>query len=150
MEPGERGHDISQLKTGAGIPPIRFYKVSQNLPFLVLAPQCLPDTRWNIDDLEIWFEHVSSTEEFDPSRVYLTGLSMGGFEHSGGLQKTVHAFLQPHQICGGWERNNFQIKPLSNELINLASIPLWVFHGEKDKIVPVKQSINMVRLDKEK
>ena len=141
---GERGSDISKLTTGAGIPPIRFYKKTQNLPFLILAPQCLPGTRWNIDDLEIWFEHVSSTEEFDRNRVYLTGLSMGGFGTFRWIAKSSSRFSAAAPVCGGWERNNLQIKPLSNELINLASIPLWVFHGEKDKIVPAKQSINMV------
>lgn len=141
---GERGDDISQLKNGAGIPPIRFYKKTQNLPFLVLAPQCLPDTRWNIDELELWFKHISNTEEFDPSRVYLTGLSMGGFGTFRWVAKNSSLFSAAAPICGGWERNNLQIKPLSNELTNLASIPLWVFHGEKDKIVPAKQSINMV------
>ena len=141
---GERGSNISKLTTGAGVPPIRFYEKTQKLPFLVLAPQCLPNTSWNIDDLEIWFEHILSTEKFDRSRVYLTGLSMGGFGTFRWIAKDSSRFSAAASICGGWERNNLQIKPLPNELTNLASIPLWVFHGEKDKIVPAKQSINMV------
>ena len=90
----------------------------------------------NIDDLEIWFEHILSTEKFDRNRVYLTGLSMGGFGTFRWIAKDSSRFSAAASICGGWERNNLQIKPLSNELTNLASIPLWVFHGEKDKIVP--------------
>ena len=64
----------------------------------MLAPQCLPDTRWNIDELELWFEHISNTEEFDPSRVYLTGLSMGGFGTFRWVAKTVLFFLRLHQF----------------------------------------------------
>ena len=69
---------------------------------------------------------------------------MGGFGTFRWIAKSSSRFSAAAPICGGWERNNLQIKPLSNELTNLASIPLWVFHGEIDLIVPAKQSINMV------
>ena len=46
---------------------------------MILAPQCLPNTWWDVDELNLWFDHISKTEKFDKKRIYLTGLSMGGF-----------------------------------------------------------------------
>jgi len=145
---GERGTDISKLETGAGIPPTRFFDKEKNQPFLILAPQCLPNTWWDVDELNLWFDHISKTEKFDKKRIYLTGLSMGGFGTFKWVANNEPRFAAAASICGGWERKNFKSKPSGHELENLISVPLWVFHGDKDKVVPSWQSKNMVNLVK--
>jgi len=141
---GERGTDISKLKTGAGIPPFRFFDKEKNQPFLIISPQCLPDKWWNTDELNIWFAYIEKTEKFDKKRIYLTGLSMGGFGTFKWVANNGSRFAAAAPICGGWKRKDFNSRPINAELKNLMSVPLWIFHGDKDKVVPSRQSKNMV------
>ncbi len=74
---GERGCDLELLKRH-GIPKV----VEQmDLPFITLSPQC-PETHWWSDYLTVLDDLLTCTIEtyhVDPQRIYLTGLSMGGF-----------------------------------------------------------------------
>lgn len=71
----------------------------------------------------------------DPKRVYLTGLSMGGFGTWGLAHATPDRWAAIVPICGGG-------KPEWAETI--AKIPCWCFHGDKDEAVPVARSREMV------
>ena len=74
---GERGNDLSQLKKH-GIP--RIVDQDPNFPFIAISPQCPTESCWinQVDILKSLLDHVQATHPVDSSRIYLTGLSMGG------------------------------------------------------------------------
>lgn len=133
---GERGNDgIRQTQVGIGA-AIRTYP--ERFPCLVVMPQCPADRWWRGDELEAAYQCLMQTmREFscDPSRVYLTGLSMGGFGSWELGAKYPDTFAAMVPICG---RGN----PADAE--KLKTMPIWVFHGEADTLVPPTFSREMV------
>ena len=71
----------------------------------------------------------------DLSRVYLTGLSMGGFGAVAWAAAEPQRFAALVAVCGGGH-DRFTAVPLS-------SLPSWFFHGEMDTVVPPKESIDL-------
>ena len=138
---GERGEDIEILKKWGGPSPARFYRRSGDSPFLILSPQCKKERRWNIDNLNAWFEHILLTESFDLDRVYITGLSMGGHGTFKWVAENPEIFAAAAPVCGAWAWDGS--KPSNKQLENLASIPFWIFHGDEDKVVPSIASKNI-------
>ena len=126
----ERGNNITIINRHG--PPKVARKMK--LPFVILAPQCDNEEYWEtkkvIDLLGLAIEQHS----INPKKVYLTGLSMGGF---GTWQVASHypeRFAAIAPVCGGGTRQ------IANDLVNM---PVWIFHGEKDNIIPVSKSIEM-------
>ncbi|MBI5034715.1 MAG: dienelactone hydrolase family protein [Chloroflexi bacterium] len=136
---GERGNDLEKLKLH-GLP--QFLQTQDDFPFIVIAPQCPTDSDWSIemDALGALLEESKRSYRIDQSRVYLTGLSMGG---RGALQL---AALQPEQfaalvpICP----SRPEILKRPERVAQLKSIPMWFFHGAQDPVIPVDQSIQLV------
>ncbi|MEJ7652679.1 MAG: alpha/beta fold hydrolase [Chloroflexia bacterium] len=73
---GERGDDLGKLKR-TGLP--EFLERSDEYPFVVVSPQCPRDEDWEDVDLSALLDEATGLYAADPDRVYLTGLSMGGF-----------------------------------------------------------------------
>lgn len=71
----------------------------------------------------------------DADRVYVVGQSMGGFGSFGALALRPDFFAGAIPVAGGWNPNDAK---------KIKHIPVWVFHGDKDKTVPVKYSRDMV------
>ncbi len=71
----------------------------------------------------------------DTERIYLTGLSMGGYGTWALAAKYPERFAAIVPICGGGKR--FMARSLKD-------IPVWAFHGAKDNVVPLKESVKMV------
>lgn len=136
---GERGDHPDDLKRH-GLP--QFLETQDDFPFIVVAPQCPTNSDWSIemDALIALLEESKRTYRVDESHVYLTGLSMGG---RGALQLAV---LQPHEfaalvpICP----SHPEILKRPERLAQLKSIPMWIFHGAQDPIIPVEQSVRLV------
>lgn len=133
---GERGSDgIRQTQVGIGA-AIRTYP--ERFPCLVVMPQCPADRWWRGEELEAAYQCLQQTlREFscDPQRVYLTGLSMGGFGSWELAAKYPDAFAAVIPICG---RGN------PADAAKLKNLPIWVFHGEADTLVPPTFSREMV------
>lgn len=133
---GERGNDgIRQTQVGIGT-AIRTFP--ERFPCLVVMPQCPADRWWRGEELEAAYGCLQQTlREFscDPKRVYLTGLSMGGFGTWELAAKYPDTFAAVIPICG---RGN----PADAE--KLKQLPIWVFHGEADTLVPPSFSREMV------
>ncbi len=135
---GERGNDLEQVKIH-GIP-----KVAERLglPFIAISPQCPPDTWWSdhVDALDLLLDDVTANYAVDTARVYLTGLSMGGFGtwHLATIFPERFAAIAP--ICGGgaW----FAGFPARAAL--LKSTPVWAFHGARDPVVPLDETQKLV------
>lgn len=132
---GERGDNLELVKKH-GIPKI--VEKKRNFPFITISPQCPLVSMWPmmIDELHDLLMDVLQRYNIDETRIYLTGLSMGGFGawHLAAAYPDLFAAVVP--ICGGMipdERFQEKIKALKD-------IPIWIFHGAKDKAVPVKNS----------
>lgn len=134
---GETGTDgVKQTKVGLG-PAIR--KQEKTFPFIVVFPQSQKRT-WQAasDDgkraMAILAE-VEKAYKVDPKRVYLSGLSMGGYgtwSHAAAYPDRWAAIVP---VCGGGD-------PKMAEKIK--DIPCWCFHGDDDRAVPVKRSRDMI------
>lgn len=132
---GERGSDgLAQTEVGIGS-SIRFHP--DWFPCLVVMPQCPGNVTWDKASAHIDTCINDTRNEYavDPHRVYLTGLSMGGYAAWQYGAKNLRQFAAIMPICGGGKTEDAQ---------KLAQIPIWAFHGAKDKTVPPKQSRRMV------
>lgn len=89
--------------------------------------------------------HLKNAQPFDLSRVYLIGYSMGGYGTWlwGDSHPERFAALAPH--AGGLGAGCPKaVSPFSANWANcLASLPIWIFHGDKDDVVPVERSQRM-------
>lgn len=134
---GERGTDINKVKAH-GLP--KLVDQGSNFPFIIISPQCPPDQRWNIDSLEVIMKAVTDSFNIDKKRIYLTGLSMGGFGSWAYSIAFPEKFAAVVPVCGGGD---------SAKVCRIRNIPVWVFHGAQDKVVPLQSSVAMVNALKE-
>ena len=129
---GERGDDLNLVKVHG--PPMLISK-GKDFPFIVVSPQCPKGQWWQAVELAALLDDIEKKYQVDKDRIYLTGLSMGGFGTwaLAAYQSDRFAALAP--ICGGGER--YRAKEISH-------IPVWAFHGAKDSGVPVARSETMI------
>lgn len=132
---GERGDDgIVQSEVGIG-PAIQANP--DRFPCLVLMPQC-PDTGyWNQARPHITKSMEDTLRDYaiDEDRIYLTGLSMGGYGTWTYGAAEPHRFAALMPICGGGRVRDADI---------LSSIPVWAFHGDADPVVDIKETQKMI------
>jgi predicted peptidase len=129
---GERGEDVNKVKFHG---PPKVVEQKKDFPFVLVSPQCPEGKWWEPEEVLALLEEVQSKYKTDPDRVYLTGLSMGGFGTWETATQYPERFAAIAPICGGGRP--FMARRLKN-------IPAWVFHGEKDNVVPIKRSEEMV------
>ncbi|MDP4172451.1 MAG: prolyl oligopeptidase family serine peptidase [Bacteroidota bacterium] len=133
---GERGSDISLVSKHG--PPM-LASEGKDLPFILISPQCPENLYWGMDSeieiLDALLKDVQSNYDVDPNRIYITGLSMGGFGTWEMLARYPNRFAAAIPICGGGDSTKAYI---------FKDVPIWVFHGAKDNIVPLSQSQSMV------
>lgn len=129
---GERGNDLEKVKAWG---PPAIVEKNPDFPFVILSPQCPDGEWWNSHLLKGMIDDVIANYNIDKSRVYLTGLSMGGFGAWDLAESYPNYFAAIAPICGG-----------GNPILvsQLKDIPVWVFHGKKDEAVPEQQSALMV------
>jgi len=150
---GERGSDnakqLKYLPTWLAEPAMR-----QRHPCYVLAPQCRMDERW----VDVSWADVKSTpqtatptvdlaaatraleetlmrEAVDPARIYLTGLSMGGFGTWDLAARMPNRFAAILPVCGGGD---------DGVAGRIAALPVWCVHGDADTSVSVERSRSMI------
>lgn len=131
-----RGRDIEQVKAN-GLPPL--LDAREDFEFVVASPQALAgyawQNCWRPDDLVLLLEHLLSQYRIDPDRVYLTGLSMGGYGTWATIAAHADRFAAAAPICGGGDPS------LAGAI---GDLPVWAFHGEQDYVVPIDRSREMV------
>lgn len=137
---GERGTNVWKVATHG---PPKLVRQQTDFPFIVLSPQCPPGQRWDNDSLLALLDDVTRNYRVDKSRVYLTGLSMGGYgTWSLGLAHPER-FAAIAPICGGGERIAVLLAdPKKAEA--LKSLAVWAFHGAKDPVIKLEESERMV------
>ena len=128
---GERGTDIELVKKHG--PPKLAEK--KDFPFVIVSPQCPNDTWWDVNLLNELLDEVILKNKVDKNRVYLTGLSMGGYGTWSLAAKFPEKLAAIAPICGGGDPST---------VLQIKSIPTWVFHGAKDSVVPLAKSEEMV------
>ena len=116
---GERGSDLNKVKKHG---PPKLAGAGKDLGFIIVSPQC-PDGDWWTEKGEMLIhllDDIQAGYAVDPNRVYLTGLSMGGYGTwtLGAAYPDRFAAMVP--ICGGGKR--FQAWKLKD-------VPVWAFHG---------------------
>lgn len=137
---GERGSDL-QLVTKHG--PPKLVKTQPDFPFILVSPQCPAGQTWDNDVLLALLEEVLAKYRVDASRVYLTGLSMGGYgTWSLGLAHPER-FAAIVPICGGGDPIKAFLGSRDYQQA-LRSLGVWAFHGAKDSVVTVQESERMV------
>jgi predicted peptidase len=152
---GERGVD-GLLQTDVGLPhAIRQH--NSRFPFVVVMPQCEGGKIWGDPGmmLQALAALQQSIKEFhgDRSRVYLTGLSMGGYGTWEIASRNPGIFAALVPVCSGVRSANdmpeLKVEKVADprytdpyaELIRrIGSTPVWMFHGEVDPVVPVTEA----------
>lgn len=124
--------------------PPSFVDSRPDFPFVLVSPQLSPPmgemkdvpAAWKPAPLIQLVDHVVKHLRIDPTRVYVTGLSMGGY----GTWRLVSAyperFAAAVPICGGGDP-----KTMAS---SLRRVPIWAFHGARDSVVPLCKSQEMV------
>jgi predicted peptidase len=129
---GERGTDLEKVKVH-GLP--KLINEGQEFPFIVVSPQCPENMFWNTDILSALLDEIEENYRVDKNRIYVTGLSMGGHGTWSLAIAQPNRFAAIAPVCG-WS--------VPSVACTIKDIPIWVFHGAKDVVVPISASEVMV------
>ena len=137
---GERGTDIWKVAIHG---PPKGLKHLEDFPFLIVSPQCPAGRFWSNDTLLALLEEVTRKYAVDTNRIYLTGLSMGGYGAWDLGLAFPERFAALAPVCGGGEMIGVVLSGREKPAA-FKSLAVWAFHGEKDDVVPVEESQRMV------
>lgn len=130
---GERGNDLEKVKQHG---PPKLVAQGKKFPFIVISPQTpQQDQKWSSADLNTLLLECKKKYRVDADRIYLTGLSMGGFGTWSLAMEHPEEFAAIVPICGGGD---------TADIWKLRHTAVWCFHGAKDKNVPVAFSQKMI------
>jgi predicted peptidase len=129
---GESGRDLKRVKKHG---PPKLIEGGKDFPFIVVSPQS-PGRGWNPQALAALVDDVAGKYKVDKDRIYVTGLSMGGFGTWALASAYPHKFAALVPICGGGDPAQAR---------KIKDLPIWVFHGAKDRVVPPRLSEAMVK-----
>lgn len=141
---GERGDDnAAQIKVGL---PCMFTDADSPVyESIVIAPQCPTDYHWVMDSSSdskpmkaviAILDEVCQTYSVNRNRIYVTGLSMGGYGTWGALSRHSKLFAAGMPLCGGGDPSYARV---------LSKIPIRIFHDRNDGTVPVEASVQMYK-----
>jgi predicted peptidase len=128
----EKGSNLNQLKATA-LP--RKLEQVPDFPFVVVSPQCPSGFFWSAVLVGELLDDVVCRYKIDEERIYLTGISMGGYGTWDSAIEQPWRFAAIAPICGG---GNPGMAP------RIKDLPVWVFHGALDNVIPITESITMV------
>ncbi len=129
---GERGDDLELVKMHG---PPKLIAAGKQFPFIVVSPQCAKDRFWEPIELLALLDDLKRRYKVDPDRIYVTGLSMGGFGSWRLAAYAPNRLAAIAPICGGGEKHWCKLFP---------HLPVWAFHGAKDPGVPLARSQEMI------
>ncbi|HOE60057.1 MAG TPA: prolyl oligopeptidase family serine peptidase [Kiritimatiellia bacterium] len=150
---GECGTD-NRRHLKVGLPALLSTLLRQPEPVMILAPQCQTGNWWvkrlargedyamppqpapSMEVVLAMVDHLVDACQADPDRVYITGLSLGGFGTWDAIQRRPERFAAAIPVCGGGDIRRVR---------ELRRMPIWVFHGTADQNVDVACSRRMVQ-----
>jgi predicted peptidase len=107
-----------------------------DLPFIVVSPQ-LPSSQggWSVSHIDELIARARAENQVDTTRIYLTGLSMGGYG------TWAYAVSRPNVVAA--------VVPIAGagspgQACAMRDLPVWAFHGDADGTVNVSGSVNMI------
>jgi len=131
---GESGDTLSNIKSNG---PPKLIVEGKQFPFLILAPQNPYKKKWwNTRAVAQLLDTIVENNRVDKNRVYLTGLSRGGSAAWEMAVQYSDKFAALAVVCG--------MTPLPYANWINKDLPIWVFHGDQDKSIPISESVNMV------
>ncbi|HVX15218.1 MAG TPA: prolyl oligopeptidase family serine peptidase [Pirellulales bacterium] len=133
---GESGENLEKVKAHG---PPKIVDKNADFQFILVSPQSR-GRGWDSNTLRALLDDVCDNYRVDRDRVYLTGLSMGGYGTWRLAADHPQYFAAIAPICGGGNPNDAK---------KLKDLPIWVFHGAKDTAVPLRASEEMVKALKE-
>jgi len=136
----ERGSDLARVKYHG---PPTLIGQGTNFPAIVVSPQCPEGKTWDNATLIGLLDDVIASHNVDTNRVYLTGLSMGGFGTWSLAMEHPERFAAIAPICGGGQQLTILLAD-GERRENVLKLPVWAFHGGKDPVVPLEESQRMV------
>ena len=110
----------------------------QKYPCYIIAPTVGRNERWAGAPLAALIELIKSSlkkHPIDPDRIYVTGQSMGGAGTYSAILAEPHLFAAAAPVCGRGQPDQAK---------KIVHLPIWIFHGEKDRVVPTQHSREMV------
>ncbi len=137
---GERGSDVAKVAVHG---PPKLVKQGMEFPFILVSPQCPEGQRWDNESLLMLLDDVIGRHKVDTKRVYLTGLSMGGYGTWSLAAHHPERFAAIAPICGGGSTIDILLRARVKDS-PIKTLPTWVFHGAKDPVVPLSESERMV------
>lgn len=132
---GERGDNINAVKTHG---PPKFCddpNASKTWPFITVSPQVKGARFWSPQQLRFLIEQICDKYPVDRSRVYVTGLSMGGFGSWGMVAYNSDIIAAAAPLCGGYPLEFAE---------KMTKTPIWAFHGTADGAVKYEYSRDLV------
>lgn len=128
---GERGDDLSMVDVHGFS-----HMMDKNFECRFIMPQCPLDTFWaaRVESIIEFIDQLKDEFDFDEDRLYLTGLSMGGFGTWFTAMANPALFAAIAPVCGGGMPWN----------AGVLTMPVWAFHGNADDLVSVNHSDEMV------
>jgi predicted peptidase len=149
---GERGTD-NEVQLVHGVKDFAKPEARKKYPCFLVAPQCPQGKQWvqvpwSADKHDMppvpsapaallvgLMDELEKNLPVDLDRVYITGLSMGGYGTWDLLSRQPERFAAAVPVCGGGDEKKAG---------KMVKVPIWAFHGAKDEAVPVSRSRNMV------
>jgi predicted esterase len=134
---GERGDDLRALRgKGGAVGPLAAARARSDFPFIVVAPQCPVGVAWSRRRLEDLMAEVRAKLPVDPDRIYLTGLSLGGFGTYMFAAAHPDWFAAAAPVCAWGDPET---------AATLRDLPVWAFHGAEDGAVNPELGRTMTR-----
>ena len=132
---GESGDNPEIIKENG---PPKLVENGKKFPFYILSPQNgYEKAFWDDRAVNALIDKIMSEYPIDEKRVYLAGLSRGGYGAWRLAMNYPDRFAAMVVVCGASAPENYARW--------IKDIPVWVFHGEKDQTIPVSESVNMVK-----
>lgn len=134
---GERGSDESDLYKVDVHGFSNLIQTGKEYPCIFVMPQCDKKSFWVAEVPNIYNFIMKLVEEFsvDKNRIYLTGLSMGGYGTWYTAMRYPQLFAAIAPVCGGGMVWNAKV----------LEMPIWAFHGTEDPVVYPSETLNMIR-----
>lgn len=136
---GERGNNISDIEKYA-LP--KYLNKGMTLPFIIIAPQCLDNNFWSyhLRDIEQILDIEYKNYKYDKNRVCILGSSMGAFGAWNYIIQRPNLFKGIVSVAGGI------MLPINQNLKLIKDKKILIYHGDKDDLINMNESISAYKL----
>jgi predicted peptidase len=130
-----RGDNLEKLKT-YGLP--KLIEDGNQYDFIIASPQCPENTYWSkINWFDTLYRELVSKYRIDKNRIYVTGISAGGFGAWHAAMDNPNRISAIIPLCGGCND--------SSEICKINHLPVWTFHGTNDNLIDINETERLVR-----